>query len=355
MPGNELSLQTINEFANAFKDGFFIYDVEAGEFRFLNAVIRKIFGLEDLSLPASDLSVFLNRINPHDHAFLSHQFKKLLRQGWVLQVEFKCHPKQTYISCDAYYLDQSKTVIGTVKDITRAKEHEDYVVNFGGQKDTLLEIICHNLSGPLMLMQNVIRKAEQQAEGNGVGSAEVYPLINGVTQQCIDIINDFLEREHMESEKIIARKNLFDAVDKVRMIVENSRRLYEFKNFGVTTIHEHLYVHGDDVKFLQVLNNLISNAIKFTHSTGSIVVDIQKTESTFIVSVADNGIGIPAHLQEHLFKRHSMASRPGLRGEVSNGIGLYISKRLVERMKGKIWYYTSENNGSTFYVELPLE
>ncbi|HEY9049882.1 MAG TPA: HAMP domain-containing sensor histidine kinase [Ohtaekwangia sp.] len=317
--------------------------------------MQKIFSLEDLSLPTNNASVFLNRVNVDDHAFLTHKYKLLLEKGYILQAEFRCEPDK-YVSCDAYYLEDTKTIIGTVKDITRAKEHADYMVNYGGQKDTLLEIICHNLSGPLMLMQNVIRKAEKTATGNIVnGTPDVYPFINDITQQCIDIINDFLEKEHFESEKIFPRKNHFDVVEKVRLIIENSKKVYESKHIHLDTEHEYLFVHSDDVKFLQVLNNLISNAMKFTQTNGNIVVGIRTTEDTFIVSIADDGIGISPQMQPFLFERNSIASRPGLRGEASNGIGLYICKRLVDRMQGRLWYDTIENNGSTFYMELPRE
>jgi two-component system sensor histidine kinase VicK len=97
----------------------------------------------------------------------------------------------------------------------------------------------------------------------------------------------------------------------------------------------------------------VSNANKFTRRNGHIRVTVQEKAGNTILSVRDDGIGIPKDLQPQLFERFTRARRPGLKGEETVGLGLSIVKRIVELHGGKIWVESEENKGSTFFIELP--
>ena len=94
-------------------------------------------------------------------------------------------------------------------------------------------------------------------------------------------------------------------------------------------------------------------ALKFTPANGLIEVTVRQDKQKVKITVQDDGIGIPEALQPHIFQKESKAARPGLRGEVSNGIGLYVVKKLTDLMKGKIWFESKENHGTRFILELP--
>jgi len=104
---------------------------------------------------------------------------------------------------------------------------------------------------------------------------------------------------------------------------------------------------------MQVLLGLQSNALKFTPGTGSIDLDIQEEKLGFCLVVKDTGIGIPKDLQPLIFEKFSEARRPGVRGEVSTGMGMYIIEQIVRMHQGKIWFDSKENQGSCFYVFIP--
>ncbi len=103
-----------------------------------------------------------------------------------------------------------------------------------------------------------------------------------------------------------------------------------------------------------MITNLISNSIKFTHDDGVITVRVEDKEErgTVLISVADNGIGIPNKYHTSLFDKFIRARRPGLRQEASIGLGMSIIKTIVEWHKGKIWFESKENEGTTFYVQI---
>jgi two-component system sensor histidine kinase VicK len=114
-----------------------------------------------------------------------------------------------------------------------------------------------------------------------------------------------------------------------------------------------VFAEVDQTKFIQVLTNLVANAIKFTPKNGHIRVIVQEEPQSLLIRVSDDGIGIPKDMQGELFERFTRARRPGLRGEETTGLGLSIAKRIVELHQGKVWVESEENKGSTFFVRIP--
>ena len=102
------------------------------------------------------------------------------------------------------------------------------------------------------------------------------------------------------------------------------------------------------------MDNLISNALKFTHYGGSISIEIKQIQNEELqISIADTGIGIPASLQDDLFKPYTVSGRKGTSNEKSTGLGLSITKEIVELHCGKIWFESKEGKGTTFFIILP--
>jgi len=99
---------------------------------------------------------------------------------------------------------------------------------------------------------------------------------------------------------------------------------------------------------------LVTNAIKFSPAGADISVRLEVKPDTVIVIVKDNGIGIPAEVKENIFDMFTRAKRAGTAGEQSYGLGLAISKQIVEAHGGRIWYESEQGKGTIFFVELPL-
>ena len=108
----------------------------------------------------------------------------------------------------------------------------------------------------------------------------------------------------------------------------------------------------DETKFIQAINNLISNSIKFTPDGGTITLNLSVEENKLRIEVADTGIGIPEKFHEKLFDKFNLAGRTGLKGENSVGLGMSIIKTIVEWHEGKIWFKSEENKGTSFFIEL---
>jgi two-component system, OmpR family, sensor histidine kinase VicK len=343
---------------NLSSDAIFAYDTVARRFKYTNASFRDLVFLTNESLEQQP-STAISRIVDSDLNYLQTKYGELLIKHSLLNVELAIRTPNVpvrQLSCDGYYLSDEGMVIGIVKDISKPKEHLNYIINYGAKKDSLLEMLSHNLSGPLNLSQRVLSLMDKTLRKGDVHSVSGHlEFIRSTTQHCIDIILDFLKEEHFLSERIYVNKNRFDVIEKIDAIVERFRQSYLDRPLRVSTNLKNLYVSGDDVKFMQIINNLLSNAVKFTPANCDIEILIQETGEMFVVMVKDDGIGIPAHLQPLIFQKYTLAGRTGLNGEKSIGVGLAIVKELVSLMKGDIRFESQENKGTAFFLTLPKE
>jgi two-component system, OmpR family, sensor histidine kinase VicK len=345
-----LAFEQIGEIS---KNGVFIYNISTSQFEYINKVLAKLFGFPVKELLVHPLHI-LEKIEPDDLKFLEALVKKVTSTPHLTDIEINLkNEHQKIISVDAYYFETENILAGLVKDISPQKEHEQYIINYGAKKNTLLEMLAHNLSGPLKLSQKVMEFNQSKHKRSAITVEEQLAFAKSVNEQCIDTIYEFLKEEHFVSERIFVKRNRFDVVDKLNVVVNQYRKSHPGRDIQTNFPTDPVFVFGDDVKFMQIVNNLVSNALKFTPANCQIDVELTETENIFKVFVRDDGIGIPKHLQPLIFQKYSSAGRVGLNGEKSMGVGLSITKKLVELMKGKIEFTSAENKGTTFILTVP--
>jgi signal transduction histidine kinase/CheY-like chemotaxis protein/HPt (histidine-containing phosphotransfer) domain-containing protein len=182
------------------------------------------------------------------------------------------------------------------------------------------------------------------------------------SHHLLSIINDILDFSKIEAGKLdleIIDFNLYELVESVIILmskIAERRGLKLSCKFGEGIPQR---VLGDPIRLRQVLTNLVSNAIKFTEK-GSILVEVnlrenQRGESEMIFAVKDTGVGIGKELQSRLFRSFSQADASTTRKHGGTGLGLVISKHLVELMRGKIGVNSEQGRGSVFWFTMPLE
>jgi two-component system, OmpR family, sensor histidine kinase VicK len=335
-------------------DGMFLYSIKGKTVVHVNHSMAALFDISHeafLTQPA----FFVNHILPEDVEYLKTQYEELVKNGVVENLPFrvKRHDNSVrHVSASCYKL--SDQIFGIFKDVTKERENETYIVEYGARKDTLLDMVAHNLSGPLNLMQSFSQVLESAVAKNSI--AEISKTINFIkqnTNHCLEIVNDFLEEEHLVSERVFVKVSRFDTIRKIKVILERTKQAYPTKKISLVTDEKHMYMNSDEVKFFQVIHNLVSNAVKFTADEGSVEVVLKESGEKYLISVKDNGIGIPNPMKDKIFAKYTPAGRQGLRGERSIGMGLYIASRLIELLKGTIFFESTEGKGSTFTVEFP--
>jgi two-component system sensor histidine kinase VicK len=327
-----------------------------GTFLYANQAFLSIVELSASQL-AQEPSALLGFVPPEDFAYLSHEYQLLMQNGSFSNIEVRLKfpaGNEKMLLCDAS-LEKDNTILLLVKDVSSRKNREDYVIKVSAQKDTLLDMLTHNLSGPLFLTMDMLkvlgRNMEDKLEN---GLPRMVELLQHNTEHCIDIINDFLKKEHFESMQVSVSRSRFDVIEMINITLEKLRELNKDKSFVFTSSTASFYVQSDAVKFFQVLHNILSNSIKYTHEHGVINVGLKSNLKFFTVCVQDNGIGILPEIKGQIFTKR-VEGTPGVKGEKSSGLGLAIARQLVDLMGGRIWCESEPGRGTALYIELPAE
>lgn len=349
----------IEKIGELTEDGVAVYDVLTRRFIYVNTNFLKFFELPDSPETLfADSNLLLKFILSEDFGYLESRFHELINTGCINTTEFRLKFPDgvlKHLSCDVLMLDNGNLVTAFVKDISKLKRHEDYLIKYTAQKDTMLDMLTHNLSGPLLISKDVISFLQKgYDQKNSEDISKLISIIQENTQQCIDIVNDFLRQEHVESAQTYVRKTRFDLVEKINVTLDKLRAMNDDKTFTLDADLKNRNINSDPVKFFQVIHNILSNSIKFTRAGGTIAIRVIERASEYIISISDDGIGIPEAHKSLIFKER-IVGRTGLKGEKSSGLGLSIAKRLVNLMGGDVSFESTEEKGSSFFVSLPKE
>jgi two-component system sensor histidine kinase VicK len=251
-----------------------------------------------------------------------------------------------------------RALVGFPEDISKMKDKEMNMQKFAAKKDSIMEILSHDLAGPLNNINGIASLLAEKLQGhNHPELDELVEMIEKTSKRSIRLIREFVKQEFLQSANSSLVKKRVDIVEKMKEILKQYKGSESdiSKTFHLNISNEPIFVKIDVYKFSQIINNLISNAIKFTKDDGEIILTLEDKQDALFISVADNGIGIPAKYHDKLFEKFTQARRKGLKGEPSTGLGMSIIKTIVEWHNGKIWFESKENEGTTFYIEIPKE
>ena len=124
-------------------------------------------------------------------------------------------------------------------------------------------------------------------------------------------------------------------------------------SFIYEDIDEPIYLYIDQAAMQEALHHIFSNALKFSEE-GQVVIKLIRYANVANISISDRGIGIPKKLRPYMFSKFSKATRRGTAGEESTGLGLYFTKKIIERHQGSVWLESEEGSGTTAYINLPI-
>jgi two-component system sensor histidine kinase VicK len=218
------------------------------------------------------------------------------------------------------------------------------------QKSEILGFVAHDLRNPLNNIEALTRIVlEEQKERDNTEMQ----LILSSTRQAKSIIDDLLEiAQHDKTPFRLQNTNIIAFIDKI--CYNWQKNLKNERQIVFNASNQELVAAVDTSKLTRVIDNLIVNGLKFSKSGSPINIDVLKFDDSCMIKITDFGIGIPLDLQKLLFDQFSKAGRPGLRGEKSVGLGLHISRQIIEQHKGTLTLQSKENEGTTFTVSLPL-
>jgi hypothetical protein len=227
------------------------------------------------------------------------------------------------------------------------------------QKNYFLGMAAHDLRNPMGAIFNTSELLIEEDLGPlNEEQKDLLISVKSASEFMLNLVNDFLDIAHIESGKLNLTQKPEDIVELLKKNVFFNKHFAAKKqialNFHCDTNKVFPPISLDESKFQQVMNNLISNAIKYTHSGGIVDVSIDQKDEQFIISVADNGQGIPDHEIQHLFAPFQRTSVRSTAGEKSTGLGLAIVKNIINAHRGEIWVESEVGKGSTFYISMPF-
>jgi len=225
------------------------------------------------------------------------------------------------------------------------------------RKTRFLGMAAHDLRNPLGAIQGYLELLQEG--GLGGFSREQLEYLDGIqtaSRFMLNLVNNFLDVAKIEAGKLELERRSTNLARVVQKGLSFNRLLAETKHIQLEFIgSEDLpLVELDADKIQQVLHNLISNAIKYSYSHTHVQVAVTRGKDALILSVKDEGQGIPKHELNKLFQPFSKTSIVSTGGESSTGLGLLICRQIVEAHQGRIWVESQPGVGSVFYVELPI-
>jgi len=214
---------------------------------------------------------------------------------------------------------------------------------------TLTELLYSNIKKENQSQKNLSKENEKKQEFLQVILRNCYRLYR-LTEDILDVTKIESQTLRMNKEKVELNEIIGNVIEDYKDIISKKRYGSDQIRLVFEPSKEHIFVNADKVRIIQVLSNLLENALKFTRE-GNIIITIEmiKENQKVMVSIKDSGTGIDPEILPRLFTKFATKSEQG------TGLGLFISKNIIETHDGTMWGENNfESNGSTFYFILPI-
>lgn len=298
---------------------------------------------KEFGIPIEGFQTFVEI--PERDGYEKREWTYVHKLGYTITVSLVVTPVRDSIT------DEINGYLGIAEDITERKRVEHL-------KSEFVSTVSHELRTPLTAISGALKL---------IASGMIGPL-NDKTKELLTIAVNNSERlahlvnDLLDFEKITGGQLHFDIqMQPLKPLIERaieSHQTYSVKEHVKLTLSGDippLTVNIDAQRFMQILSNLISNAIKFSPEEGEVRLSVELKDALVRVTVSDQGPGIPAEFEHRIFERFAQADSSDTRQKGGTGLGLAISKELVEGMQGKIGFKNNPDQGASFWVELPIK
>jgi two-component system sensor histidine kinase VicK len=248
-----------------------------------------------------------------------------------------------------------------LEDISERKAVELSLKRLYDAQETILHLVTHDLKTPIAhiqlltdLLESQVNQATKPAVENSPGDTPQYLAL--IRRACADagkLLQDVLLVGSLDAQQLQKQPTDLKALLLQQLAAHRLVAKEKHVDLALEVPAQQVQANLNADMFGRVVDNLLSNALKFTPPGGQVTVRVQERGGRVLLTVQDTGIGIPAALQATLFEKFSASARPGLAGEASTGLGLFITRHIVQLHRGKIWVESQGGGGTRFLVELP--
>jgi signal transduction histidine kinase len=222
------------------------------------------------------------------------------------------------------------------------------------EKKDITILLSHDLRSPLnkcLSLVSLIRVEDDEAEKN-----TYLNLVENTLLQQLEFLEEILLMlESQDTSSDLLLKTTISTKDFVGKVIDGLKLKIDEKNIEVKTNFDTLdSINANEKLFYHAVHNILSNAIKFSHPNSVIQINVESNENDVILTIKDNGLGFDSTVGNELFNKFTSHGKPGTIGEKSTGLGLYITKQIIDKHQGNITAFSNgKNQGATFVISLP--
>jgi signal transduction histidine kinase len=222
-------------------------------------------------------------------------------------------------------------------------------------KDEFVFIASHELKAPVFAIKGFLELVEGEKGKIPPKTREYLQDIHSASEHLNKLVNDLLQVARGEAGTIAFHSEPVDLLPTIELVVKEQMGVAQKRGIEIhLDVKEHPLVMADASKWTEVITNLVNNAIKYNRDQGRVDITVVTNTSHLLVSVKDTGHGIPKDQQDKIFGKFFRASGKATEGVLGTGLGLFITKNLVEKMGGSIAFTSIEEVGTTFVCTFPL-
>lgn len=245
-----------------------------------------------------------------------------------------------------------------LEDISDRRALEESLKRLYDAQETIVHMVTHDLKAPIghiQLLTDLLQRqldAAQLPTDSGPDTARYLALIRRACADANKLLQDVLLLGSLDATHLKKRPTDLNAMLERRLAAYQLAAQDKGLSLTLKLPPQPLHANLNADIFGRVLDNLVSNALKFTPAGGLVSVGLRSQAGRALLTVRDTGIGIPEALQADLFEKFSAAARTGVGGEPATGLGLFITRQIVQLHRGKVWVESQEGTGTCFFVEL---
>lgn len=236
-------------------------------------------------------------------------------------------------------------------DLNKANEQ---MKGLNAEKDYVIHIMAHDLRNPLSVVKSLIELLKEKVNLKK-SQDEIYDMMGESIDRSLGLIDKVTKTGAIEQEKLLVKLEDLDISSAIAEVVDGYKSKAAEKEIRLesTLEEEELKANIDTMYFIQILDNLVSNALKYTRKGGHVMVKAMKSEFNIRIEVLDEGPGLSKAQIAQLFQKFGKVEVQPTGGEGSTGLGLFLVKKYTDLMNGKVWCESEIGKGSKFILELP--
>ncbi|MEQ4550232.1 cell wall metabolism sensor histidine kinase WalK [Weissella sp. GP1] len=324
-----------------------------GSINIINTAALQMTGMEDSDVALGQSILEVLQIADR------YNLRELLDNQDELLLDFSNDERQLIIRAYFSLIQRASGFISglviVLHDVTEQQRIEE-------ERRQFVSNVSHELRTPLTSVKSYVDALQEGAIEDPEVAKSFLAVAQDETTRMIHMINDLLELSRMDSgtmkleTEYVNVGELFNYIlNRFDMIIANDDKPEKYYTIKREITDSQIWVELDTSKFTQVVDNIMNNAIKYSPDGGVITARMIDRKTEVVLSITDQGLGIPKKDLGHIFDRFFRVDKARSRAQGGTGLGLAISKEIIERFGGKIWVDSSEGQGSTFSISLPYE